>query len=83
MTVDPNLLPNFQDTKLVRCAACLWWGPGSQAGQGYQCSFDGKIVTRATARSREHPCPFYIDREKYLEDLRGRVWDELSKPSDS
>lgn len=79
MTVDPNLLPNFQGKKLVRCADCLWW---SVSDQGYRCSFDGKIVTRATARSREHPCPFYIDREKYLEDLRGRVWDELSKPVD-
>lgn len=79
MTVDPNLLPNFQGKKLVRCADCLWW---SVSDQGYRCSFDGEIVTRRVARTREHPCPFYIDREKYLEDLRGRVWDELSKPVD-
>lgn len=80
MTVDPNLLPNFQDTKLVRCAACLWWGPGSQAGQGYLCSFDGETVTRATARSRTHPCPWFISRDQYLDRLRDRVWAETSKP---
>lgn len=77
--VDPEILPNAVDKKLVRCADCLWWGISDQ---GYRCDFDGKTVTRGAARSRKHPCPYYIDRDQYLEGLRDRVWNHLMEPLD-
>lgn len=79
MTVDPDLLPNWKSTQPIRCADCLWWGISEK---GYRCDFDGEVVTRATARSRVHPCPWFISRDQYLDRLRDQVWAETSKPLD-
>ncbi len=78
MTSLDDLLPSRVARRPVRCAACLWWGPG----QGYRCDFDGNTVTRATARTRDHPCPFFIPRDQHLQDLRDRVWSLLMEPLD-
>lgn len=77
MTVDPSLLSNWDHTVPVRCADCLWWGVSEK---GYRCDFDGEIVTRATARSRVHPCPYFLDRDQYLMVLHDRIVKELSRP---
>lgn len=77
MTVDPDLLPNWDHPRPVRCADCLWWGISEK---GYRCDLDKEIVTRATARSRVHPCPWFISRADHLAALRDLVRVEVSKP---
>jgi hypothetical protein len=79
VSVDPDLLPNWDHPVLVRCADCLWWGISEK---GYMCDLDKVIVTRAAARSRDHPCPWFISRGDHLAALRDRVRAEVSKPLD-